>query len=494
MSSKDKTEIHIIFLPYMAPGHMMPMIEIARIFASQGKINATIITTPANASRFENTINRDNEIGHRITFLTISLPTKEVGLPEGCENLVSAQNRGTTFKLFRAIEMLKPKLETMLVENMPDCIVSDYLYPWTVDVAERIGIPRLAFSGSCFFNQCIYYNLEKYRPHDKIELESQEFVVPNLPDNITITRSQLQDIVKGNSSFNELFERLKEAERKSFGVLINSFYELEPNYVDYYKKVMGIKSWHIGPLSLFNRTLDDKLERGDKTTVDAHSCLSWLDSKESNSVVYICFGSLTRLTKSQIIEMARALQDSGYYFIWVLGKVMRPDDDHSQDAKQEQAEEYWLPDNFEDTILENGKGFIIRGWAPQVLILEHRAIGGFMTHCGWNSILEGVCASVPLITWPIFAEQFHNEKLVTQVLKIGVSVGNLVWKAWATDESKLVEKEMIYMAISKVMVEEDIRRTTKKFSEMAYKAVEPGGSSYKDIEALLQEIKVYRHN
>ena len=98
---------------------------------------------------------------------------------------------------------------------------------------------------------------------------------------------------------------------KSFGVLINSFYELETNYADYYRKVIGIKSWHIGPLSVFNRTLDDKLERGDKTTNDARTCLTWLDSKESNSVVYICCGSLARYGKQQITNIWNALQESG---------------------------------------------------------------------------------------------------------------------------------------------------------------------------------------
>ncbi|XP_074264067.1 scopoletin glucosyltransferase-like [Silene latifolia] len=494
MSSNNDKQLHMIFLPYMAPGHMMPMIEIAGIFASQGGTKATIITTPANASRFQTTINRDNKTGQLITFLTVSLPTKEVGLPEGCENLVSAQTRETTFKLIRAIEMLQPKLETMLVESKPDCIVSDYLYPWTVDVAEGIGIPRLAFSGSCFFNQCICYSLETYRPHDKIVSENEEFVVTDLPDNITITKSQLQDLVKGETSFNALFDRLKEAEKKSFGVLINSFYELERDYADYYRKVIGIKSWHIGPLSLFNRSLDDKLERGDKSTVDAHSCLSWLDSKESNSVLYICFGSLTRFTKAQITEMSSALQNSGCSFIWVLGKVMKCNDDES--GSEQEAKEWWLPDGFEETALANGKGFIIKGWAPQVVILEHNAIGGFMTHCGWNSILEGVCAGVPLITWPVFAEQFYNEKLVTQVLKVGVPVGNMVWKAWATDESELVEKEKIEIAISKVMGGEEeagnVRTKAKMLKELAYKAVEAEGSSNKDIKALLQEIKMHR--
>ena len=70
-----------------------------------------------------------------------------------------------------------------------------------------------------------------------------------------------------------------------------------------------------------------------------------------------------------------------------------------------------------------GKGLIIRGWAPQVLILDHEAVGGFMTHCGWNSTIESIAAGVPMVTWPLYAEQFCNEKLVKDVLKIGVDVG-----------------------------------------------------------------------
>ncbi|XP_021760264.1 scopoletin glucosyltransferase-like [Chenopodium quinoa] len=499
-------QLHIIFLPYMAPGHMMPMVDIARAFATHGNTKATIITTPTNASRFNDTITRDTDnSGHQITFLTISLPLKEVGLPEGCDNLVSTSTRETTFKLFRTIEMLRPMLETMLVDNKPDCIVSDYLYPWTVDVAKRLGIPRLAFSGGCFFNCCLSYNLEQFRPHDRVEFERQPFVVPNLPDEVTLTRSQLQDLVKRNTDFNELFERLRKAEKNSFGVLMNSFYGLESAYVDYFRNEMGIKSWHIGPLFLFNKpTLDDKVERGDKSSIDAHKCLQWLDSKKPNSVLYICFGSLSRFTKSQLIEMASALNDSGCSFIWVLGKVMKSsendnNDQISQDDQEEIEEEqqHWLPNWFEETLLENkDKGLVIKGWAPQLLILEHPAIGGFLTHCGWNSILEGVCAGVPLVTWPLFADQFYNEKLVTQVLKIGVEVGNMVWKTWATDETELIQKEKIKIAIERVMgggeEAEEIRRKVKEFSELAYKAIEEGGSSYNDVNELLKEISMHK--
>lgn len=110
-----------------------------------------------------------------------------------------------------------------------------------------------------------------------------------------------------------------------------------------------------------------------------HECLSWLNSKEPNSVVYICFGSLCRLNKEQYLEIASGIEGSGYEFLWVV-----PEDD----------EEFCVPkEGFK-------KGKMVRGWAPQKLILNHRAIGGFLTHCGWNSVAEAICAGVPMITMP----------------------------------------------------------------------------------------------
>ena len=147
--------------------------------------------------------------------------------------------------------------------------------------------------------------------------------------------------------------------------------------------------------------------------------------------------------------------------------------------------EEWLPEGFEERT--KGKGLIIRGWAPQVLILDHKAVGGFVTHCGWNSAIEGIAAGLPMVTWPMGAEQFYNEKLLTKVLKTGVNVGatELVKKG------KLISREEVEKAVREVIVGEEAeerRERAKKLGEMAKAAVEEGGSSFKDLNKFMVEV------
>ncbi|KDP46894.1 hypothetical protein JCGZ_24103 [Jatropha curcas] len=488
MSLREE-QIHVMFLPYMAPGHMMPMVDMARLFAANG-VRVTIVTTKMNAIRFKNSIDKDFRSGRNISLEILSFPSLQAGLPQGCENLSSTTTPEMTIKLFHGIGLLEPQIKIVFQQHRPDCIISDYLFPWTVDVAAELGIPRIAFSGSSFFNLCVANSIECNRPHDLIKSETESFIVPGLPDQVKLTKSQLPDIVKSKTEFSDLFDKLKEAERKSFGVLMNSFYELEPAYADHFTKVTGIKAWHLGPVSLFNRDDDDKVQRGDNTNVCERSCLNWLDSKKPNSVLYACFGSLTRFTKDQTVEIANALENSGFPFAWVVGKIVKCKNN------EEDEEECWLPGGFEDRLKESGKGIVIKGWAPQVLILEHASIGGFLTHCGWNSILEGLCAGVPLVTWPIFAEQFYNEKLVTQVLKFGVPIGNEIWKVWANEESPLIRRNNIERVVRLVMGDGDkamqMRKRARQLQERAKIAVEEGGSSYNNLKSVIEDIRVYK--
>jgi UDP:flavonoid glycosyltransferase YjiC (YdhE family) len=154
----------------------------------------------------------------------------------------------------------------------------------------------------------------------------------------------------------------------------------------------------------------------------------------------------------------------------------------------EKEEADWVPIGFEKRM--NGKGLIIKGWAPQVLILDHEAVGGFVTHCGWNSTLEAVTAGVPMVTWPMAVEQFYNEKFVTHILKIGVSVGVLQWSR----EGDGIKREAVEKAVSQIMVgeeAEEMRGRAKAVGEMGRRAVEEWGSSYPDFDALIEELRLH---
>lgn len=135
--------------------------------------------------------------------------------------------------------------------------------------------------------------------------------------------------------------------------------------------------------------------------------LSWLETKSPRSVLYVCFGSLGRFTATQLREIARGLEASDRPFIWVMWNAGEPSN--------------WMPEGFEDRVIGSGKGLMVLGWAPQLLILNHEAVGGFVTHCGWNSCLEAITAGVPVVTWPLFADQFLNEKLLADVHRMGIN-------------------------------------------------------------------------
>ncbi|KAK1265089.1 UDP-glycosyltransferase 73C3 [Acorus gramineus] len=186
-------------------------------------------------------------------------------------------------------------------------------------------------------------------------------------------------------------------------------------------------------------------------------------------MVYVSFGSIGRLSPPQMADLARTLETSGRNFMWVI----KGSDGHPEEFKEEPVME---------------RRMVVRGWALQVTILSHGAVGGFITHCGWNSTLEGVCVGVPMVVWPLFAEQFLNEKLVVDVLRVGVRVG-------VERPSGLVEGEAIEKALEEVMEggEEGVlrRMRARELGEMARMAVEVGGSSYVNMTRLIEYVSEY---
>ncbi|ONK79769.1 uncharacterized protein A4U43_C01F9890 [Asparagus officinalis] len=481
VASSPHQNLHFVLVPWLAQGHIIPMIDIARLLAHRG-ITVSLVTTPANLTRIKPTADRIHESKLPIRFLPLPFPSTEFGLPAGCENIDSLPSKSLVLNFYNACKALKQPLMDYLRDPKtpsPNCIISDFGHPWAADIAREFSVPRFVFHGfNCFAILCIE-NLTIYKTHESVPSDTEPLVLPGLPQRIEISRIsrlQLPRQFQVSQPYEEIQKEVRESEMGADGIVINSFDELEVGYKGLLEKSSGKKSWMIGPVSFINNGSKDLAERGNRTLIEETKCKNWLDSMTPDSVVYVCFGSMGSFGPSQLIELGSGLLASNKPFIWVIKSIQNPE------------VEDWLSENFSD----DSKCLIIRGWAPQAMILSHAAVGGFLTHCGWNSALEGICAGLPLLTWPMFAEQFLNEKLVLEVLKIGVSIGVKTPTEWAGEvkDDVVVSREEIAKAVETVMDEAEEaggrRRRAKELAEMAKRAMEEGGSSYVNLTGLIQ--------
>ena len=314
---------------------------------------------------------------------------------------------------------------------------------------------------------------------EHVEDENELINFPGFPTPLQLTKEKCPGSLSVYG-LEQIRKNIYEEEMRSSGVVINSFQELETLYIESFEHITGKKVWTVGPMCLCNQDINAMAARGNKASMDEAQCLRWLDSMKPGSVTFVSFGSLACTAPRQLVELGLGLEASKKPFVWVI----------KAGDKFPQVEE-WLAEGFEERVKD--RGLIIRGWAPQVLILWHKAIGGFMTHCGWNSTIEGICAGIPMITWPHFAEQFVNERLVVDVLKTGVEVGVKAVTHWRQEQTEVtVTRDAVEKAVSKLMdggeAAEEMRTRAKEFGVKARKALEEGGSSYNNINILIQEM------
>ncbi|CAI9106881.1 OLC1v1006121C1 [Oldenlandia corymbosa var. corymbosa] len=277
---------HFVLIPFMAQGHMIPMVDIARMLARQGVV-VTILTTPVNAKRSDSVLAQAVNSGLPIHVIQIHFPSAESGLPEGCECFDMLPSVDSSLKFFAACKMLQPSVEEKLEElkPSPSCILADFTHPWANQVAEKF----------------------------------EYFPVPDLPHRIELTKAQTASLDRPLvPQWKNLHQEIEEAENGALGFVLNTFEELEPDYIAQFRKAKGKKVWCIGPVSLCNKNNTEIVERGNKAAVNSDLCLKWLDSWEENSVIYACLGSINRPSTSQLIELGTGLQESNRPFICVI--------------------------------------------------------------------------------------------------------------------------------------------------------------------------------
>ncbi|XP_015969165.1 zeatin O-glucosyltransferase [Arachis duranensis] len=285
--------------------------------------------------------------------------------------------------------------------------------------------------------------------------------IPQVPSLEGCFTTQFVDFISSQYEFHKF----------SSGTIYNTTRAIEGPYMDLIERMVSYKThWALGP---FNPLIPSSTRNNNK-----HPCMDWLDEQEDNSVLYVSFGTTTAFKEEQIMELAIGLERSKQKFLWVLR-----DADKGDVFKEDGKREVKVPKGFEERV--KGMGMVVRDWAPQLEILGHRATGGFMSHCGWNSCMESITMGVPIATWPMHSDQPRNRVLVTEVLRIG-----LVVKDWS-HRDEVVAASAVEDAVRRLMATEEgeaMRERAMKLMNAIHKSKDEGGVSRVEIDSFIAHI------
>lgn len=246
-----------------------------------------------------------------------------------------------------------------------------------------------------------------------------------------------------SDEFTEFLRKQHRMTVKDHGRILNTCRKIEGEFLDRLSSQPNWKDQKVFAVGPLNPIAVDCGRRRQ------HECLDWLDRQPDKSAVYVSFGTTSSLSKDQILELAKGLEASKQKYIWVLRAADRGDIYATATAEDEK----------ENTTV-NDCGMIVRGWAPQLEILAHRATGGFLTHCGWNSCMESMSMGVPMLAWPMHSDQPRNAVLVTEVLRAGI-----VARPW-DKRIEVLAAGSIRDAIVRLMVEDEGREVARRAMEV----------------------------
>ncbi|XP_018630747.1 UDP-glycosyltransferase 92A1-like isoform X2 [Nicotiana tomentosiformis] len=427
------TQEHIVMLPFLALGHMIPFLALANKIQERTSYKITIVSTPLNIKYLSSNIAKDssNQVQNPNNISLVSLPynSSDHGLPPNTENTEALPLKDMV-TIFNSTLSLKDPLTKLILEI----------------VKKDAG----AYGTAAYVS--LWLNLPHLLAIDGI------FKMPGFNDSCTFSVSQLHPFMKlanGNDSWSKVLKSMLSPSLDSLGWLCNSVEEFEVIGIKAIKNFTKLPVWCIGPL-----LPQCMLKKGEKGQIlesrigkdhglSPEKCIEWLDKHPQSSVLYISFGSQNTISTSQMMALALGLEDSEKPFIWVVRPPI------GFDLKGEFKSE-WLPQGFQERVEKSNKGLIVKSWAPQLQILCHGSTGAFLTHCGWNSVLESLSQGVPIISWPLAGEQAFNSKMLMEEMGVCIELTKGV--------QSVIEKEDVKKVIDIVL------STSGKGKEMKEKA------------------------
>ncbi|CAI9115204.1 OLC1v1016044C1 [Oldenlandia corymbosa var. corymbosa] len=390
--AREDQSLHVIMFPWLAFGHLIPFLELSKFIAQKGH-KVTFISTPKNIARLPKIL---STLSSSIIFLSLSLPRIE-GLPENIEATVDLGTHDASL-LKKAYDGLETELTLFLQNSLPDWILYDFAPFWLPPIATKLGISKSFFSiypaSSLAFSGPSNMVIHGTDPRTKAE----DFTVP--PPWIPFDSKLAFKVHESKWIFNAGHvdrSGVSDAHRYAHCtmgadvIFVRQCNEFEGRWI---KLLEDLQKKPVIPAGIMPLRLEENI----LCNIDIKE---WLDNQRNGSVLYVAFGSELRITQNQLTELALGLELSGVPFFWVLRK--------STESME------LLPDGFEERVKE--RGIIWRSWAPQLRILSHESVGGFLTHCGWSSVIEGLMFGHPLIMLPFVIDtgliaRVLGEKLV----------------------------------------------------------------------------------
>ncbi|XP_061366530.1 UDP-glycosyltransferase 83A1-like [Gastrolobium bilobum] len=421
----------VLVLPYPGQGHVNPMMKFSQNLVEHG-CKVYFVNTDFNHKRVVSSMVEQQESLDESHSLL-----KLVSIPDGFR---PEDDRTDFAKFFDAMlstmpSMLQKKIEEIHLngEDRICCIVADLNMGWALNVGNKLGIKGAIFwpaTAAMFAMQCNIPTLidNGIIDSDGVPITKKTFrISPTMP--VMDTESLFWTGVPSSIILKKIFKSMMEFAQTTNLTewwLCNTTYELEPEVLSFVPKLLPV-----GPLlrSYDNKSVNTR-SIGQFWEEDL-SCMDWLDQQSHHSVLYVAFGSFSLLDQNQFKELAIGLDLTNRPFLWVV----------RQDSNCTNKIAY--PNEF-----LGSKGKIV-SWAPQQKVLSHPAIACFVSHCGWNSILEGLSNGLPFLCWPYFADQFYNKKYICDELKVGLGFDK--------DENGLVSRWEIKTKVDQLLSDENIR-------------------------------------